>query len=320
MILNSDIKKKINEYLIRKLGMYDYRRGWLKGDCPSCGEHKFGVNISQNRSNCFKCDYNPNLYGLIMELEKVYTYTEVNNILGTFEGMDFTEFEQAEAYQLKKDNVLPEGYSNILIGESRLAKAARNYLKKRGFNLRELSEAGFGYCNKGKYFGYIIMPFYYNNLLVYFNARLYMGSGPKFNNPEIEEFGLGKNFVIYNRDALYLYDKINLLESITNARTLGDNSISIGGKVLSQYQKNEIIKSPCKKVVIGLDRDAIKYAINIAFELIDFKKVKIVVMPIGKDINDLGRDKSVIKILKSKYLNYNKLIKLKNQYLDETGT
>jgi len=37
MVFNNEIKNKINEYLLKKLGMYDYRRGWLKGDCPSCG-------------------------------------------------------------------------------------------------------------------------------------------------------------------------------------------------------------------------------------------------------------------------------------------
>ena len=45
MFLNSDKKKKLNSYMQSKLGMYEYRRGWLKGDCPECGEHKFGVSI-----------------------------------------------------------------------------------------------------------------------------------------------------------------------------------------------------------------------------------------------------------------------------------
>jgi ribosomal protein S27AE len=316
MIFNKDIKTKINEYLQKKLGMYDYSKGWLKGDCPSCGEHKFGVNLQQNRSNCFKCGYNPQPLFLILETEKLTTITEVKALLNNLQGLAYYEEEQVP-FEIKKDNILPEGYHNIRSGDSRIAKSVRNYVIKRGFNVSELSLAGFGYCTKDKYFGYLIMPFYYDNLLVYFNARRFMGSGPKFNNPPIEDFGIGKSFIIYNRDALYLYDKIYLVESVTNARTLGDNSIGISGKVLSTYQLNDIIKSPCKKVVIGLDRDAIQYSIDIAYKLIDYKKVKVMVMPNEKDINDLGRKKSMLISRRSKYLDYQLLQKLKNKYIDE---
>jgi hypothetical protein len=320
MTLAKETKKQINAYLINKHGMYEYTRGWLKGDCPDCGEHKFGVHIDYERSNCFKCGYKPNLIKLIGDLENLSSYGDIRGLLGTFDGVDFIEIKQEEVYQLKKDNILPEGYNNIKKGNSLMARSARNYLKKRGFDIDELSMAGFGYCNKGKYFGYIIMPFYYNNQLVYFNARLYIGSGPKFNNPETEDFGLGKNFIIYNRDSLYMYDRIHLVESVTNCRTIGDDAIAIGGKVLSSYQKNEIIKSPCKKIIIGLDRDAIQYAIDIAYELIDYKRVKIMVMPTERDINDVGRDKAMKIAMKAKYLNYNELMKFKNQFRNEERT
>lgn len=313
MILNNIRKKQLNEYLQKKYGMYDYRRGWLKGDCPYCGEHKFGVNIGQNRSNCFKCGHNPTPISLVFDKEKITTYVELYRILDNLEGITFYE-EAVEVFEIKRDNVLPDGYRNIRSGESILAKAARKYLEKRGFNLKELSRAGFGYCTKGKYMGYIIMPFYYNNLLVYFNARLYMGNGPKFNNPDIEDFGIGKSFIIYNRDALYIYNRIFIVESVTNARTIGDNAIGMGGKALSSQQINDIIKSPCEKVIIGLDRDAIDYAIKLAFELIDYKKVKIMIMPTDDDINKVGRKKSLIISYKSKYLNYKTLQQLKNEY------
>lgn len=318
MKLNKERKSQVNEYLQKKLGMYDYRRGWLKGDCPSCGEHKYGVNISQDRSNCFKCGYNPRPLNLILEVEKMDTLSEVHSLLNNLAGITFTEVE-VEAMELKKDNVLPEGYVNIKRGKSLLARSARAWAKRRGFDVKELSQAGWGYGTDGKYFGYIIMPYYYNNLLVYFNARLYLGNGPKFNNPEVEDFGLGKSFIIYNRDALYIYDKVFIVESVTNSRTIGDNAIGTGGKKLSAYQINEIIKSPCKKVVIGLDRDAIMDAISLAYRLIEYKKVKILIPPIDKDINDIGRKNTMILSSKSKYLNHRTLRELKNKFLNEEG-
>lgn len=319
MIINRELKSQLNEYLQKKLGMYDYNKGWMKGDCPSCGEHKFGVHLGQNRSNCFKCGYKPQPLYLVLEVEKLQTISEVKALLNNLEGITYYEEEQVP-FEIKLDNLLPEGYKNIKQGNSVIANAARNYLKKRGFDITELANSGWGYCTKGKYSGYIIMPYYYGNLLVYFNARLFIGAGPKFNNPPVEDFGIGKSFIIYNRDALYMYNLIYLVESVTNSRTIGDNSIAIGGKVLSKYQLNDIIKSPCEKIIIGLDRDAIHYAIDIAYLLVDHKKVKIMVMPNEIDINELGKNKSKNIALKAKYLNYNDIQKLKNKFRDEERT
>lgn len=316
MILNKEKKQKLNEYFQKKLGLYEYNKGWLKGDCPSCGEHKFGMNIASDRSNCFKCGFNPKPIDLLMKIEKIDSYREVYMILDNLTGIKYYE-EEVERLEVVRNLVLPEGYINIRIGNSRLGKAARRYLKKRGFDINELSLAGFGYGTKGKYFGYIIMPYYENHQLIYFTTRLFIGSGPKFNNPPTEDFGIGKNAMIYNRDALYMYKRIYIVESITNGRTIGDNAIGIGGKVLSTNQLNDIIKSPCEKVIIGLDRDAILHAVDIAFALIDYKKVKIMVMPKEKDINDIGREKSLLIAHKAKYLTYGTLQRLKNEYIHE---
>lgn len=316
MLLTKEIKAKLNEYFQKKLGMYEYNKGWLKGDCPSCGEHKFGIHISTDRSNCFKCGYNPKPINLIMTIEKMDLYKDLYELLNNLTGIKYYE-EELERIEPKRDLVLPEEYRNIRNGDSRVAKAARKYLSKRGFNLRELSLKGFGYGSVGKYFGYIIMPYYENNQLIYFTTRLFIGSGPKFNNPPIEDFGVGKNSIIYNRDALYIYDRIFIAESITNSVTIGDNAIGIGGKVLSRNQLNEIIKSSCTKIIIGLDRDAIQYSIDIAFALIDYKKVKIMAMPHEKDINDIGKERSLNIANKAKYLTYKSLQRLKDKYRDE---
>jgi len=254
-----------------------------------------------------------------MDIEKIESRAEAYKILNDLDGIAFTEI-QVEAMDLKKDNVLPEGYVNLKRGNNRLGKAARNWAKKRGFDVDYLAQKGWGYGTKDKYFGYIIMPFYYNNLLVYFNARLYIGNGPKFNNPEVEEFGLGKSFIIYNRDALYMYKRVFVVESVTNSETIGDNACAMGGKALSPYQINDIIKSPVEKIVIGLDEDAIDYAIRLAFQLIDYKKVKILMLPKEKDINDIGRKKTLQLSSKTKYLTYKTLQQLKNKVLNETGT
>jgi len=320
MILTKDKKGKLYNYFINRMSMYEYRRGWLKGDCPSCGEHKFGLNISQNRSNCFKCGYNDKPIDVLMFIESIDNYNDLRLFLDNLNSVDFIEFKDVSENVTRTslsqiNNNLPDYFLPIDKGNNRIARVARSYLKRRGFNIENLKKAGWGYCYKGKYMGYIIIPFYSNFRLIYFNARLFITSGPKFNNPPVEEFGIGKSHIIYNSDALDIYDKIYIVESVTNAITIGDNAIAICGKVLSTYQLNLIIKSHCRKVIVILDRDATYWAIKIAFELIDFKKVKLVIPRDNRDVNDLGRTNTFKLIHKFKYLNYNELLKLKNKYI-----
>lgn len=210
--------------------------------------------------------------------------------------------------------ILPEGFKSILFGKSSLAKAARNYVKKRGFNLQKVAMAGWGYGTKGKYFGYLIIPFHQHGELVYFNARLFIGNGPKYNNPDTSESGLGKSFIIYNKDALDIYKTVFICEGALNAETMGERGIASGGKAISRYQINEIIKSPVERIIILFDPDAKDRAIDLALKLVNFKKVKVIFLPEGTDCNDLGRKRTLSYVYKTHYQNYQELFKLKLKY------
>lgn len=313
MIL-AKLKGKLYNYFSKKYGMYDYRRGWLKGDCPDCGEHKWGVNISLNRTNCFKCGYHPSPIEAIVDIENLVSISEAKALLSNIDGSESFYEVKYEAYELKTDVVLPEGYKNIKRGSSHLAKAARSMVRKRGFDINKVSRKGWGYCNTGKYFGYLIMPFYQNGKLIYFNARRILGDGPKFNNPDIEDFGIGKSMLIYNIDALGMYKKVFIFEGLMNAETLGDNGIATGGKKISNWQLDKFIKSPVEKFVICLDEDAFDEGIKLALELSQYKKVKLIRFPEGKDANDIGK-KATLKLISSNhYLSYQDIIKLKMNY------
>ena len=311
MISGVNLKRKLYEYFTRRLGLYNYRKGWLKGECPECGEEKWGVNLTLMRTNCFKCGYNENPLDAILNVENLVERNQVYVLLKTFEGLDFYE-EAVEVHQKKESVILPEGYKNIKRGDSLIARSARNYVKKRGFDINELSRAGFGYCTTGKYMGYLIMPFYYKGRLMYFNARRFMGNGPRFNNPLIEDFGLGKSMLMYNIDALGLYDRVFITEGLMNARTIGNNAIALGGKKFSNYQLNVLIKAPVTKYIIGFDKDGLSDAIKLALKLLPYKKVKIMLFKDERDINDLGKKKSLKIANKNPYLNFNQLIMLKH--------
>lgn len=310
--LNLKIKGRLHKYFQIKLGAFDYRHGWMKSTCPYCGrELKFGINLGLNRCNCFVCGIHPSTIDLVMYLEHIETYTEVLRFLDQekFSGYVFKE----EVIELKshKSVYLPEGFKLLNQGNSVLAKSARAYVKKRGFNPDELSKMGWGYGTKDRYFGYLIIPFHEKGKLIYFNARLFLGNGPRYNNPDTTDSGLGKSFIIYNKDALDMYRSIFVCEGAINAQTMGPRGIATGGKAISRYQVNEILKSSVERVIILLDPDAKLNAIDLALKLVMYKKVKVVFLPDGKDTNDLGRDRVLKLVYREHYQSINELLYIK---------
>ena len=313
--ITQQFKTQLYNYFVKRLGAYEYRNGWLRVPvCPYCGrEQKMGVNLTTYRTNCFRCGEHPSPAQMVMDIETLDTYAELITFLkhGDFSELSFTEtkVELAEP----KPVYLPDGFRLINQGDGHIAKIIRNYLKHRGFNIDELSKQGIGYCTKGDYFGYVILPFYSNGKLTYFNARLVIGNGPRYNNPPKSVTGLGKEFLIYNVDALELYNQIYICEGVFNALTVGERAIATMGKAVSRVQVNKFIKSPVKRFILLLDPDAKKQAIDLALKLVNFKSVKVVYLPEGKDANDLGRKEVMKLVWNTRYQSYSDLIKLKNE-------
>ncbi len=323
MKFNGAVVGKMASYFKQKLDVKPHRTGWLRqGVCPSCGkEKKFGVNPMFDRTNCFSCGYHPRPMHLIMQLEGFSTISEVYKYLQAFEGTDYLE-GSVELLEEKKVT-LPESFTLLSLGESSMGKAARAYMRKRGYKIEDLVYKGVGYCSTGNYKGRIIVPYYRAGVMVYFNARQFINlGGGSHKNPGKDETGVGKSMVMYNSDCLFLYDSCYLVESATNALTLGDRAFATGGKLLSNYQLDDIIKSPCRKITIILDPDARWEALKLGLELVKHKKVRIAFFPMDKkpgtdkylDVNDYGKKKSLELIKRAKYYTYQEIYRM---YLNE---
>lgn len=292
-------------------------KGWYRLDCPFCsGNNSFGINPLINRSKCHKCGYSKTLFKTVAEIENKETYNDTLVFLDeNFEG-EFSIFKKAPKIQRRKLE-LPKSFKLISLGNSFIGETARGYIRKRGFDETYLTMKGVGYCDDGKYIGSLIFPFYYNGELVYFtNRRFLMGLGSqrKFDNPVEEEFGIGKSKLIYNRDALYIYKKIYITESVTNSLTLKDKAIGLGGKSISDYQFSDIIRSPVERVSIMLDPDAISEAIKLALRLAPYKMTKLVYWPGDEDVNKMGRKRALELEKQFHYQTYKELVKIKTEY------
>jgi DNA primase len=269
-----------------------------------------GINIQHDKAHCFKCLESKRTMELLMDMENFTSFAEARKFLAIQQEYEYFE-NQTQIKRDFKPMELPEGYHLITQGTSAWGKAARYYLKKRGFNISRLALKGVGYCTKGEYAGYIIFPFYRQGKLVYFQGRIYMGTGPKMKNPTEEQYGVGKSQLIYNQDALFMYNKIYWVESITNAETLGDQAVAGLGKSISNYQLSNLLFSPCSTVIILLDPDAWEEAVKLSMQLVHYKRVKLVKLPEGKDVNDLGKRKTLRHVKATEYQNYMALLKLK---------
>jgi DNA primase len=311
MRLAEELVGKLISYYKQKLHVRPHNTGWYRqGTCPHCGkDKKFGVNVSQDRTNCFSCGVHIKPLPLLMQLEGLETYNEAFKFISAFESAEY--LETPTEFLKEKVGKLPEGYKLISLGQSNMGDRARRYMENRGFNVDKLMFKGVGYCTSGPYFGRIIVPFYEAGRLVYFNARQFMEiSDDKFKNPSLEEFGIGKSLLMYNCDCLHLYNRVYLMESAMNCLTWGDDAFGIGGKIASNYQKTKILMSRAKEVVVVLDSDAYWEALQLGLELAHHKRVKIVKMPKKKDVNDLGRRSTREIIMSTPWQSYKELYKI----------
>lgn len=314
MIYNSDLADKVNAYFQVELGLSPYRNGWLKGNCPECGKYKFGANIHRNRINCFSCGLSGNAKKFIMAREGFTTFGQLWVFLKAYENSVYLEPQEKlpkTHYETKDSITLPTHFSLVGMGDSLYDKIVSSYLKSRGLKLSTLVGLGWGYCYAGPYKGRIIIPYYTSGKLVYYTARKLLTDGAKFKNASSEEVGIGKSLLVYNIDALALYDKIWVVESAINAVTIGDNATGYGGKSLSNFQIGQILKSPCTRVVIALDPDAMKEAYALGLRLARYKKVKILKLPEGEDVNSLGKAKVKLLERNTPYMSYQEIYRLK---------
>lgn len=315
---NKSIRGKLFQYFKQRLGMKQSTRGWYRADCIYCNRPQaMGINLTTYKAHCFGCLEKLNPIQLLMEIEGFKQYSQAYDYLRVQE-----EFDSYNDFAGKKVEVkpmeLPPSFRLITDVRGFIGKHAQRYMVNRGFKLELMEASGIGYCTAGEYAGYIIFPVYYNSRLVFYQGRKFIDIGPKMRNPEFEKFGIGKTQVMYNADALFIYNQIDLVESITNSLTLGHKSIASFGKELSPWQMSLIINSPCTHITLIYDNDAYYGAIKQAMQICQYKKVRVVLMPVGKDVNDIGKKKTIKYKKNTPWQSYQDLLKIKIA-LDEKG-
>lgn len=301
----TDIKKAFT-YFRSNFPLKKSTKGWYTYDCVFCmdntGSRKMAVNFNTEMTKCWKCGYKHGILQFVMDYEDV-RYGRAKEIIHNMGSSDFVldNLDDFPTNKKLEEVGLPTGYQPLLDGDGILGKRARSYMAARGYNLEKLDMKGFGYCNKHDedygldFFGRIIVPFKANGKLVYYLGRTFMDDELRYKNPPTDTFGVGKGDLLFNEDAIHIYDSCSVVEGWADAITLGDNGISTQGWSLSQTQKSKMLKAPCKEYVFVPDKGFYIEAVKTALDFLEHKKVRVVntdnilpQYPKKKDANELG--------------------------------
>lgn len=161
------------------------------------------------------------------------------------------------------------------------------YLNLRGYTRDTPIQYGCGICSVGEYMNRMIIPVMFNGELVSYQAAdLTRRAQVKYKTApgEINNF-------LYRWDLIdWSKGYIILVEGILDAWRLGDNALCTFGSHLTDRQKNLIVGSHVRKVVMCWDGDTYFHSMEQAEELNTYiSEVAVVCFPVDEDPDSFGR-------------------------------
>ena len=255
-----------------------------------------------------------NIFQLLRKMKSPpETYDELKKVLG--KGTNLQNFnDRIESFKTDgkktytKVKSLPKEF--FPLSEKRnnphYKNAYRYVTKERGLTREDIFKYNIGYCEEGKYSGYIIIPSYDEEMNVnYFVARSYYNSPMKHKMPPFSKD------TVFNEIFVNWKEPIILCEGAFDMMAIKRNAIPILGKYIQKTLQLKILQNNVKDIYIALDNDAIKDSIKIIEQFMRNDINVHFVELTDKDPSKLGF-KSVWKLIReSVQIDFQKLIKLK---------
>lgn len=271
---------------------------WLFPTCPYCdGVDKIYFNANKLVGICQKEGRTIYLSMIARDiagvpLQQIQSYIDEHaaserSTLGfreaVIQGLLGSGNEQRETGLAEID--LPKEYRSLRDGQdSVIGRKAIEYMAGRGFDIDTLFRMGFGYCDSGKYENRVIVPFWEDGRLVYWQARDFTGKKPieeKVLNPASYMCSQGKSDVLFNYDDARDGQWIILTESWGSALATGKYAVGINGKSLSDKQRIKLLAAQAHTIIVLLDFGADEEAWAIAHKLYTAKRTLIASLPYG---------------------------------------
>jgi hypothetical protein len=319
---------KLLDFLRNILGPYkSYTGEEYYFSCPFCTKHdskkKLAIKLDKDdlarfqHWHCWRDDTHKgsNLISLIRKMKlpqnKISQLKSILKAYGIAYDIDNIEngFQQSHEQVNKPEACLPEGFHSFIeVSNNPEYKNALSYIKQRGITGSDIIKNNIGYCDTGKYQGYIIVPSYDESAnLNYFAARSYYISegSMRHKNPP-----MSKN-IVFNELHINWNFPIILCEGVFDALAIKRNAIPLLGKTINDALREKIVSKNVKEIYLCLDADALKNTIRY---IEDFLRndidVYFVQLP-GKDPNKIGFENMYRLIKNAEKVDFSDLVKLK---------
>lgn len=204
--------------------------------------------------------------------------------------------------------MLPDGFHSFVdVCNTPEYRNALLYIKGRNITGADIIKHNIGYCESGRYQGYIIIPSYDDQMnLNYFVARSYYGHDLKYKNPPMD-----KNAIIFNELHINWNLPIVLCEGVFDALAIKRNAIPLLGKTVNDTLREKIFERKVQEIYLCLDLDALKNTVRYIEEFLrNGITVYFVELP-QKDPSEIGFAHMSQFIKSAKKMDFTDLIKLK---------
>jgi len=276
-------------------------------DCPVCSSIK-GLDCGDGKGN-LEVNYYHHVYKCWACSETYGTHGTLNKLIRKYGSKNHMKQYQLvipdnKRVVVDKEKVvitgLPKNFTPLTIERNDSGyHQAILYLSKRNIGVDLIKKYNLGYANVGDYKNRIIFPSYDSEGKInYFLGRSFEKyTKLKYKNPEVSKMD-----IIFNEGKINWDSNIYLVEGVFDHITL-PNSIPMLGKVLNDLLLKRLIDDASAKVIIVLDNDAEKDAINLYKKLDSTKlngRVLMVYMPKYYDLSDVHQklgSKGVIKLI-----------------------
>ena len=240
--------------------------------CPRCNHHKpkLSVNLDKNCFKCWVCDYTGRKIGRLIRNHG--TYLEYKVWREFDDQIQISEFDfllnpfKEEKKEQRLD--LPEEFISLVNKNLPLSSLpARQYLHNRKVTKTDICGYKIGFCGKGDYEGYVIIPsFNLNGEINYFVARSFRNHWKSYKNPNVS-----RNNIIFNELFLNFNEEVVIVEGVFDAIVAGHNAVPLLGSTLSEESKlfQEIVRNDTS-VYVALDADAEKKSMRIIGKLLHY--------------------------------------------------
>lgn len=228
-------------------------------NCPFClynvksedmKAHLYISDIKQT-CHCFRCGYASSWIYLVMELEGLPYHAamaELYRIPKLKHFNDINEMLHKQAKSVKtKVATLPEDFMELYGDKSEDALPYRAYLKRRGIKAHILNLYGIGYAPVSQALR-VVIPIEQG----YWQARAIKSwMAPKYKNPEVPA-----RDILFNANALQLYEEVVVCEGAFSAMAVGGNAIALISKEPTQERVDRILASDVATFIIALEKNA----------------------------------------------------------------